>query len=163
MKEIFKDIPKYEGMYKVSNLGNVKSLKFGKEKLLKEGLSSNGYLTVVLYKYGSKITSNIHQLVAMAFLNHVPDGYKMVVNHINNNKVDNRVLNLEIVTQRENTNRKHLDSSSKYVGVHWDKNTRNWRARIRINGKPKHLGLFTDELEASKAYQKELLSINKNN
>ena len=156
MKEIFKSVKGYDGIYEVSNLGNVKSLKFGKERILKSGVNSNGYLSVNLHKDSKQKTKKIHQLVAGAFLNHTPNGHNLVVNHIDFNKQNNKVNNLEIVTNRQNTNLKHIKSSSSYVGVSWSKTNKKWRSRIVINGKQKHLGFFTNELEASKAYQTAL-------
>jgi hypothetical protein len=63
------------------------------------------------------------------------------------------------VTSRANTNRKHLKSSSKYTGVSWHKSANKWMAYIQINDKRKYLGLFTDELSASLAYQNALKEI----
>ena len=159
MKEVFKDVPGYEGLYQVSNLGNVKSLRFRKEIILKTRKSKHGYLSVILYKYVKPKTIKVHQLVAMAFLNHTPCGFKKVVNHINFDKTDNILENLEVITHRKNTNLKHFKNSSKYVGVHWAKDANKWKCLIHVNGKQKYLGYFTDELEASNAYQKELKQI----
>jgi len=155
MVEIYKDILGYEGVYQASNLGNIKSLKFNKEKVLKAG-NVLGYLCVVLSKNLKQKSRSVHQLVAMAHLGHVPCGSKIVVNHINFNKADNRLENLEITTGRKNTNRKHLKSSSKYVGVSLLSATKQWASYIRIKGKKKHLGLFNNEYDAHLAYQKEL-------
>ena len=157
--EVFKDVKGYEGSYQVSNLGRVKSLKFDKEKILKAGVNANGYLQVNLFKDGKCKARKVHQLVAVAFLGHKPCGMKLVVNHIDIDKLNNNVSNLEIVTARENGNKKHLKSSSKYTGVCWDKRDKKWMAYIRINGKLKNLGYFTDELEASNAYQLKLSEI----
>jgi len=151
--EIWKTIEKYPD-YQISNLGNVKSLKFGKEKILKQWIDDLGYCRVDLIK-----NEKVHQLVAIAFLNHNPCKYKLVINHKNFNRQDNRVENLEIVTQRENANRAHIKSSSKYVGVSWHKGSKKWMSRIVINGKRKHLGYFFEEIEASNAYQNALLAI----
>ena len=170
IQEIWKDIPNYEGYYQVSNLGNVKSLSrivkngWGTRtvcgKILKNLVNTTkGYLVVRLSKIGLVKTKQIHQLVAEAFLNHSQKGHKLVVNHKNFNRQDNRVENLEIVTQRENTNRAHIKSSSKYVGVSWHKGSKKWMSRIVINGKRKHLGYFFEEIEASNAYQNALLAI----
>lgn len=168
-KEIWKDIEGYEGYYQVSNLGRVKSLKrFAKhpkggkkvvnERVLKENLGKKGYLTVSLYRNGGK-TKEIHQLVAMEFLNHTPCGYRMVVDHIDNNKINNRFDNLRIVTQRENTSKKHIKSSSEYTGVSWCRRSNKWLAAIRINGRKKSLGLFLNEIDAHNAYQDMLKKI----
>ena len=159
IKEEFRGIKNYEGIYQVSNLGRVKSLKCGKERFLKAGLSGDGYYTVVLHKDNKRKTRKVHQLVAVAFLNHTPCGFKLVVNHVDFDKLNNNVDNLEIVTSRANTNRKHLKSSSKYTGVSWHKPSSKWAASIRINGKSKHLGYFTCELAASKDYQTALKNI----
>jgi hypothetical protein len=158
-EEIWKDIPGYEGKYQVSNLGNVKSLNYNhtkKERVLKLGKNPGGYLMIVLCKENKKQTKTIHQLVAITFLNHIPCGPELVINHKNFNKLDNRVENLEIVTNRENTNRKHLKSTSKYVGVCWDKRTNKWISQIVIKSSVKFLGRFETEEQASEAYQNKL-------
>ena len=154
--EIYKDVIGYEGIYQVSNLGNIKSFNCGKEKILKPSKNAQGYLQTGLTINKNTSNRQVHQLVAEAFLNHTRCGYKLVVNHIDFNRTNNNISNLEIVTQRENSNRKHLKSSSKYVGVTWCKRYNKWRSRIVINGKLKHLGYFINELEASKAYQEKL-------
>jgi hypothetical protein len=159
MIEIYKDVIDYEGIYQVSNLGNVKSMKFNKEKILKPSKDSKGYLSINLSVNGVFKMRNIHQLVAESFLNHKRCGYRLVVNHLDFNKTNNNVSNLEIVSARENCNKKHLKSTSQYTGVHWSKNSNKWISRITINGKNKHLGSFNDELRAVYAYQKELLNI----
>ncbi len=98
----------------------------------------------------------MHKLVAIAFLNHVPNGYEIVVNHKDFNILNNKLSNLELVSQRENANRKHLKSTSKYTGVYWYKRDKKWKSRIQINGKNKNLGTFENEHDAHLAYQKEL-------
>ena len=99
--EEWRDIIGYEGLYQVSIFGRVKSLKFGKEKILKPGTNACGYLQVILCKDGKKKVCNVHRLVANAFLpnpNNLPE-----VNHINEIKTDNRVSNLEWMTSKDNT------------------------------------------------------------
>ena len=159
MEEIFKDIPGYEGLYQVSNLGNVKSFNLNKETIMNPGVNSTGYYQVILYKYRKIKGFNVHQLVAMAFLNHIPCGYKLVVDHINDNPLDNRVDNLHIITQRENCKKTQGKYSSKYKGVSWFKQINKWRADIFINGKNNYLGRFDTEEEASQAYQNKLKEI----
>jgi len=170
MKEIFKDVPNYEGIYQVSNLGKVKSLSRTiirsngykitiKEKILKAYISTNNYLLVKLYKDKKCKTFQVHQLVAMAFLNHKPDGYKLVVDHIDNNSLNNNVDNLQIVTNRYNASKDRKGYSSKYVGVYFFKSRKKWVSQIQINGTTKHLGIFHNEYDAYLAYQKALETI----
>lgn len=168
--EKWKYIPNYEDIYQVSDLGRVKSLsrivdngticRLIKDRVLKTTKNKNIYLLISLHKNGIRMTFQIHQLVAMAFLNHKPCGHKLVINHKNFTTTDNRKVNLEITTTRENTNKKHLKSSSEYVGVSWHKKSNKWRSVIYINGNRKNLGLFTCALEASKAYENKLKKIN---
>lgn len=157
MIEEYREVKGYEGLYEVSNFGNVKSLKrkgCKNDRLLKQGISVR-YLSVQLFKNKIAKTYNVHKLLAIAFLNHVPDGYKIVVDHIDNNPLNNRLDNLQLITHRENIG-KDLKGSSKYIGVSWSKSSKKWLARININGKNKHLGLFTSEIQAAKYYQYEL-------
>lgn len=154
MEEIWKTIEGFED-YQFSNHGRVKSLKFNKEKLLKPLFIKVGYYIVSLSN-SKKQSKFIHQLVATAFLNHKTCGYKLVVNHKDFDKLNNNVDNLEIVTARENTNKKHIKSSSKYTGVSWHKKYNKWWAQINIKGKGYHLGFFLNEIEASEAYQNKL-------
>lgn len=171
--EEWRDIPNYKGIYQVSDLGRVKTLsrlvlKKGiypficKEKILKSHLHSTGYLKVALVKDKIKKTTSIHQLVSESFLNHKRCGQTLVVNHKNFIKTDNRKVNLEIVTNRVNSNKKHLKSSSIYTGVTWHKSAKKWRSQINIFGKMIILGMFDCELEASKAYENKLKEITLN-
>ena len=101
MNEIWKTIEDYPN-YMVSNMGNVKSLKWGKEKILKAGKNNHGYLSVVLCKDGKQKTHKVHRLVAQAFIPN-PEN-KEQIDHINTIKTDNRVENLHWVTSKENNN-----------------------------------------------------------
>lgn len=100
MKEIWKDIEGYEGLYQVNNLGRVKRVTTG--RVLKGMKDKCGYLTVDLYKNGSKSKKKIHRLVAQAFISN-PES-KPQVNHIDENKTNNMISNLEWSTAKENTN-----------------------------------------------------------
>lgn len=97
MQEIWKDINGYDGKYKVSNLGNVKN---NREKIMKIQVRKDGYAIIVLSKNGIQKAHYIHSLVANAFISR-PNG-KEEINHIDANKANNRVDNLEWVTKREN-------------------------------------------------------------
>ena len=155
--EIYKDIIGYEGLYQVSNLGNVKSLHFNKEKVLKKNAGSNGYINSCLRKNGVMKNFSNHQLVCVAFLNHVPNGYKgLVCDHKNNNKLDNRLDNLQVITKRYNSSKDKKNKTSKYTGVYWVSSRNKWKAGIKIKGKYNFLGYFINELDASNKYQEAL-------
>ena len=107
-KEVWRDIPNYEGIYQVSNLGRIKSLERIdargyrlKEKILKPGLVC-GYYQVSLYKNSKVKHYMVHRLVWEAFNGTIPEGYE--VNHINEVKTDNRLSNLNLMTHKENMN-----------------------------------------------------------
>lgn len=162
--EVWNDIKDYEGLYQVSDLGRVKSLErvdsMGRvvnEKIRKLSINNNGYSKVTLNKNGNKKSYLIHQLVAITFLGHVPCGYNKVVDHIDNNPLNNHVSNLQLIAQRLNCSKDKKYGVSKYIGVHRSRN--KWRAQIRIDGKICHLGLFIDELQAAQAYQNKLNEI----
>jgi len=159
VEEIWKDVIGYEKLYQVSNLGRIKSLKYGKERILKGGVNSSLYLSVCFCKYNKQKSMNVHQLVAEAFLNHKIDGHKLVVDHINDDKLDNRLENLQIVTQRFNSYKTQEKYTSQYKGVCWNKKANRWYSRIRLNGKTKYIGSFENENEAGKAYQNKLKEI----
>lgn len=103
MYEIWKDIKGYEGLYQVSNFGRVKSLKYSTEgKILKGRHTGKGYLSVALFRNSVRKSTCIHRLVAQAFIPN-PEN-KPEVNHIDENKLNNNVSNLEWVTPKENSN-----------------------------------------------------------
>jgi hypothetical protein len=102
-KEIWKDIKHYEGFYQVSNLGNVRSVpRNGTVKYYKILKPNNvkGYYQVTLQKKGKKKIYKVHRLVAKTFIKNTYN--KREVNHIDGNKLNNVVTNLEWVTSSEN-------------------------------------------------------------
>lgn len=115
MEEVWKDVKGYEGYYQVSNLGNIKSLeriiensgtRTGyykiKERILKprENKNRNGYYELSLRKDGKEKRFKVHRLVACAFIENPYN--KPEVNHIDGNKSNNCVSNLEWTTSKEN-------------------------------------------------------------
>lgn len=103
--EIWKDIKGYKGLYKISNLGNVKSLNYNKtrkEKIKKTYSNNQSYTRVHLSKNGKEKSYLVHRLVYEAFYGKIP--FWMQVNHINERKNDNRLENLNLMTPKQNTN-----------------------------------------------------------
>ena len=98
--EEFRDIPGYEGLYEVSNLGRVRSLET--ERILKPSKNTWGYLFVSLYKNGIKKAVRIHRLVALAFIPN-PDNLPCI-NHKDEDKTNNTVDNLEWCDDKYNAN-----------------------------------------------------------
>jgi len=162
-KEIWKTIPNYE-KYEVSNLGNVKSFHKKEPYIMKKTLHCHGYYVVNIYNENSKKVVHVHKLVAIVFLNHKPDKFEIVINHINHIKTDNRLINLELISNRENCNQKHLktNTTSKYTGVVWHKQQKKWMSYIKYKRKGIHLGYFICEKKASEAYELALNRINNN-
>lgn len=97
-------------------------------------------------------TKKWHRLVFEFFNGLIPSG--MVIDHINNNTLDNRISNLQLVNQIKNIKfqKKRKTNSSGYAGVSWHKRDKKWQAQICNDGKTKHLGSFNSPEEASEAY-----------
>jgi len=105
MQEIWKDIKGYEGLYQVSDVGNIKSLNYNKtkqEKNLKFGIDTSGYRVVNLFKNGKPKMYTVHKLVAITFIPN-PNDYP-IINHKDENRRNNNIDNLEWCTYKYNLN-----------------------------------------------------------
>ena len=158
--EIFKPIKGYEGLYEISNYGNIKSLSreisngknkyYTKERILKQNISKDGYRRFTLYLYGKMKNYKTHVLMAINFLNHIPCRHKVVVDHIDNNKLNNNLLNLQLITNRENcTKDMRKNKTSSYVGVSKCNFTNKWLSVIQYQGKYMNLGRYNTQEEAN--------------
>ncbi|MDT3429186.1 hypothetical protein J2Z22_004786 [Paenibacillus forsythiae] len=157
----------YEGLYEVSNLGRVKRLSNSatrKEKMLKPQIQRDGYQRVTLYKKGQKKRKAIHRLVAIAFIPN-PEN-KEQVNHLDADKLNNKLANLQWATRKENithaitlglmkkTNKAviaiHLDSGEQYQFKSQTEASRELGIYMKkisnaLNGRIKHIGVWRFE------------------
>lgn len=185
MQEVWKDIAGYEGMYQVSNLGNVRSLdrvvevknqtsRFVKGKEKRQTVGNHGYCVVYLYKDNKLQTETVHRLVAEAFLANPKN--KETVNHIDGNKKNNCVENLEWSSYTENNAHARLqglnkteniakgmrnpifmnkNNTSGRKGVYFEKRTGKWMAYITVNKKMIYLGRYDNKEDAIKAREEK--------
>lgn len=113
MERIWKPVPEYEGYYEISNDGllrsvnriSINSLGYCRHLrgcLIAPSKGRCGYIKYSLNKDGKSQTINAHQLVAITFMEHSRTNNRMTINHIDGNKTNNHVNNLEIVTITEN-------------------------------------------------------------
>jgi hypothetical protein len=112
------------------------------------GLNDDGY-RIIWHKRKPYLA---HRLIWLKVHGEIPD----TVDHINHIKTDNRLCNLRAATQSENSKnrRSRRGSTSKFLGVSWNKARRKWRSAIKIDGKQKYLGSFDCEKLAAQAYDK---------
>ena len=104
-KEIWKDVPGYDGYYQVSNMGRVMSVNYNhttKCKVLMPVKNTDNYLTVLLYKDRKRKRLLIHRLVWQTFNGPIPEGLQ--INHIDENPQNNSLDNLNLMTPKENSN-----------------------------------------------------------
>ncbi|WP_198675439.1 NUMOD4 motif-containing HNH endonuclease [Pleomorphovibrio marinus] len=171
--EYWKDLKGFEGIYQISNLGRVKSLerkvsdpypvtgyRIIKPSILKVTFSS-GYPSVRLTKNKKSKNYSIHVLLFAHFSNKpLKDGF--VVDHINNNRNDYRLENLQLIPQRYNSvkdkGRGNLLGSF-YIKPKSKDGEPRWDARIRLNNERIHLGRFDNPYDAHKRYLKEYKKI----
>ena len=166
LTEQWRPIKDFEGLYEISNFGRVKSLArkikgidkgcMSVDRLLKMQFTTTGYYFVGFSKNGIMSRRKTHLLVWEAFGDRERNGHILQIDHIDNNKLNNRVDNLRLISQRENTTKYHLtkEKSSRFTGAVWHKLHEKWISHIRIDGIVKHLGYFNCETAAAIAYQK---------
>ena len=167
LNEIWKDIPEYEGLYQVSSYGRIKSLdriivnngNLGmnkisrlKSKVLSKRIS-NGYNLVSLCKDGKMKQFKASRLVYATFVGDILDD--MVIDHINNISSDDRLENLQMISNRLNVS-KDRKPKSKMTGSYKSSRTNKWFAQIVVNKKTIYIGQYDTEVEAHEAYINKL-------
>ena len=161
-REVWVPVIGYEKLYEISSRGRVRSLSktitdkcgryrafFG--KILKPKLD-HGYHVVCLYKNTVKRFHRVHRLALGSFL----EVCDLHIDHINGTRNDNSIANLRYCTPSQNNanKRSQKGSISKFKGVYICENKKSWYAQICIEGVKKGLGIFTNEVDAAKAYDK---------
>lgn len=132
--EEWRDIRGYEGRYQISSYGNIKSLVKPTEHILVLSNSKGWYITTTLVnKSGKHKTHRIHRLVAENFIGKIPKGYQ--VHHIDGNKQNNRVENLEIISTKEHSKKTILNDDSFLKGMN------NYNRYV----KPKRIRQYTSD------------------
>lgn len=147
----WRTIKGYEGLYEVSNDGRVRRLRFingshnfEKVKECKQTLNTWGYMTVNLCKNGKANTKRVHKLVANAFLGES----NLQVDHLDGNKCNNNLSNLEYVTPKENTNRAWKKGQAKYTKERKEKLSKIAKEKWNNNTFRKWRGIKTKQFES---------------
>ena len=132
--------------YEVSNYGNVRNIKT--KRVLKPNLEKGGYQYVNLYMNKIITLKKNHRLVAETFLDNPQD--KKCVDHIDNNKLNNHLINLRYATISENNQNSTISSrnTSGHKGISFHKGNNKWCARITIDGIQINLGYFENKEDA---------------
>jgi hypothetical protein len=145
--EIWKQVKGFEGLYEVSSIGNIKSIRRG--IVLSLRVDKGGYKACTLCNELKK-TFKVHRIVYNAFVGDLDN--LLVIDHIDGNKINNEYTNLRQIPTRENTT---LGKSRKsnYRGVRLFKQNNKWGAEIQIEGIKYFLGLFDNPLSASISYE----------
>ena len=134
MNEIWEDILETEGKYQISNLGRVRTKdsfvnnRHGKRfvpcRIRKNTVRKGGYVINSFYMNGKRKSDYVHRLVWRYFGDETEPNHKLTIDHIDNDKTNNRIDNLRIISSRENTSKAMAlkNKTSKYIGVHYRKN-----------------------------------------
>ncbi len=171
-KEEWRDVKDYEGIYKVSNLGRIKSLsrkvkvkgggyRTTEDRIIRAAVGG-GYYSFIACKDKSKKTMHVHRAVASAFLGHELVSRSIVVDHIDNNPLNNNLSNLQVISIRENLLKDKVFKKGHCVGV--TKRTlkygsTRWEASITKNSKYTYLGTYDTQEEAKSIYESKLKQV----
>lgn len=160
----WRDIPSYEGIYQVSSCGRVRSIDRTiqctnrvinvKGVDLKKTIGTHGYYFVVLSKESKTKTTTVHKLVAMCFLKNWRNGF--LVDHIDENKLNNDYKNLQIANKSINNTKSHSHKNKKRGAY---KRKWGWLAQITVKGRSIHLGYHKTKSMAHDAYYLKYLEI----
>jgi hypothetical protein len=138
-----------QSTFRIDNEGSLERLFRGSYwRTVKNVDNCNGYCLIGfndrLYYY--------HRIVWILINGDILDS-NLEIDHIDNNKLNNKIENLRLVSNRKNQQNTKKQKIQQKIGYYFHKKTNKWRANIQINKKSIHLGLFDDEKEVSQMYQ----------
>lgn len=149
MNELTKSLLREYFEYREGNLFRIKTSTTRTDTLGKKfgGVTGNGYIQ-------GWFLGKLYYLHHLVYIYHKGPLMKLIVDHIDGDKLNNTIENLRLVTTQQNTfnSSPQKGKSSKYKGVAWDKKRKKWRARIVISGKEIYLGRYDSEQDAKAAY-----------
>lgn len=161
--EQWKPIKEYEGLYEISNFGRVKSLPrngtIKNEKILSNEIKKNGYVQISLHKNHKQKSFLLHCLVWDNFGVNLRNGHKLEVDHIDNNKLNNRIDNLQLLNSRQNSIKRQIKRKSIFPGLVYREERKGRIVRWEVYIRRKYLGSSCIESVAALLYQKELIRI----
>lgn len=174
MIEVWKPIPgDWCRAYEVSNLGAVRATDYHRKRVgrpcapgpMRAPVDDKGYHRLNLTaSSGRKVRVKVARLVALAFVPNPDPDNRIEVDHLDNDRANDRADNLEWVTEAEQQRRraqrmrKAGSTSSKYIGVTWHKKERRWNAQVWVGQRIVRLGGFASEFDAATAYDRHILS-----
>ena len=155
------ELPKMERIkgfpdYSITICGRVFSHRTSVFKELKPYINNKGYKQITLRQGNTPCPIRLHQVLAIHFLNHERDGLISVVDHIDGDRLNNKLSNLQIISNRENSSKDRPDRGLP-IGVCRHKG--KYQVQITHCGKTIYLGRFSDLEEAGQAYQSKLAEI----
>ena len=158
VNEVWRSISGYLN-YQVSNIGRVRNTDTG--HIMLNQMNPHGYYKINLTKDRDKKTYTIHRLVAQEFVPKPEAGHKLVVDHIDRNKLNNQVSNLRYVSYSQNninSGKRSGITTSKYKGVSWNTRCRKWRAKLKKDRLEIYLGSYDNEVDAARAYNERAIA-----
>lgn len=153
-----REIPGFNGYYRINELGEVFSLRQDWKKMSCRVCKTQGYVLVKLSpQVGVSENYKVHRLLYRTFVGEIPAGF--CIDHRNGNRSDNTLSNLRLADSSQNITNSFSKSKTGYRGVSLDRKTGKWRATAGKRGKSRYLGQFPSLIEALVTYDLEAIKL----